>query len=366
MGIICVNVCLAVCTQSDVDSQPQAVAKPGPDAGSRPQLTTAAEESKSHVDMGGPDSPEESSSSKKVVKVVRRVVRRVIPAGTEQPNQPAVSEAAKAASAADSALKTTRAGGEDRDDISMGLTSLMGRSRTKEHRPRTRTQDRKEDVKEEVKQEEEKEKVEEEEERPTVVKTEEAAPTPAPAPDPAPPKSNPLSPPAGFLPAPKPDPLAPPAGFIPVPKQNLLIPPPGFIPARKSSPVPPKQNPLARPPGFVPVIKTDLLAPPARFIPKPHPVAKKTEVLSEKVHVCYLTSGWSLSCGNNTDITVHVHASPHNVYPERHLQLEQICFWIMTTVTSLKSGIIISPEVQAELSISDKNQPRYNEATPNK
>ncbi|XP_076607094.1 uncharacterized protein LOC143333045 [Chaetodon auriga] len=260
---------------SDVDrSQPQAVTKPGPDAGSSPQLpASTAEESNSNVDMGGPDSPEESSSGKKVVKVVRRVIRRVTPASTEQPNQPAVPEAAKTASAADSVLKTTRTAREDKDDISMGLTSLMGRSRTKEHRPRTRTQDRKEDVKEEVKQEDEKEKVEE---KPTEDKSEEATPTPAP--DLAPPKSNPLSPPAGFVPAPKPDHLAPPAGFIPVHKQNLLTPPSGFIP-RKSSPVPPKQNPLTRPPGFLPVIKTDPLAPPAGFIPKPRPlVVKKPEV----------------------------------------------------------------------------------------
>lgn len=252
------------------------------------------------------DAPKEewSSSGKKVVRVVRRVVRRVIPAGTEQQNQPAVSEAAKAASTADSGPKTTKAANEDKDDISMGLTSLMGRGRTKDHRPRTRTQDRKEDVTEDVKQEEEKEKLEEEGEKPTVEKTEEG--TSAPAPNLAPPKSNPLGPPG-----PRPDPLAPPAGFIPVPKQNLLIPPPGFIPARKSSPVPPKQNPLARPPGFIPVTKTDPLAPPAGFIPKPRPVVvKKSEVLSEKkVHVCFLTSGWSMMCANNTDITVHIYAN---------------------------------------------------------
>ncbi|XP_044077959.1 unconventional myosin-XVIIIa-like isoform X12 [Siniperca chuatsi] len=259
----------------DVDSsQPQAVTKPGLDTGSGPQSTasTTAEESNSNVAMGGPDTPreEQSSSGKKVVRVVRRVVRRVVPARPEEQNQPAVSESAKAASAADSVLKTTKAAGEDKDDISTGLTSLMGRGRTKEHRPRTRTQDRKEDMKEEVKQEEDKGKVEEEEEKPTGEKTQEATSTSVPtttAPNPAPPKSNPL--------APKPDPLAPPAGFIPVPKQNLLTPPPGFIPARKSSPVPPKQNPLARPPGFIPIPKTDPLAPPAGFIPKPRPVAVK-------------------------------------------------------------------------------------------
>uniref|UniRef100_A0A8D0A3I4 Myosin XVIIIAa n=1 Tax=Sander lucioperca TaxID=283035 RepID=A0A8D0A3I4_SANLU len=243
--------------------------------------------------MGGSDTPgeEQSSSGKKVVRVVRRVVRRVVPAGTVEQNPSAVSESARAASAPDPALKTTRAAGQDKDDISMGLTSLMGRGRTKDHRPRTRTQDRKEDMKEEAKQEEEKGEVKEEEEKPTVEKTEEATSTSVPsttAPNPAPPKFNPLTPPAGFIPTPKPNPLAPPAGFIPLPKQNQLTPPPGFIPARKSSPVPPKQNPLARPPGFIPVPKTDPLAPPAGFIPKPRPIAVK------KPETTQLTSSPSL------------------------------------------------------------------------
>ncbi|XP_010771210.1 uncharacterized protein [Notothenia coriiceps] len=222
------------------------------------------------------DTPGEEQGGRKVVQVVRRIVRRVVPAQAEGQTQPVVSEPARAAFAADLLPKTSTRS----DDISMGLTSLMGRSRTKEHRPRTRTQDRKEDMKEEAKQEEEeKVAVEEKEEKPAVEKTEEATATNPTAPTPASPKVNPLTPPAGFIPAPKPNPLAPPVGFIPLPKQNLLTPPPGFIPARKPSPVPPRQNPLARPPGFVPVHKTDPLAPPAGFIPKPRPVAlKKPEV----------------------------------------------------------------------------------------
>ncbi|XP_068614961.1 unconventional myosin-XVIIIa-like [Brachionichthys hirsutus] len=215
--------------------------------------------------MGGSDAPkdEQGSSGRKVVRVVRRVVRRVIPASTEPRNQPAVHEAAKAASSADSTLRTTKNSNVDKDDISVGLTSLMGRRRTKEHRPRTRTQDRKEDTKDEVEQEQQEE---EEEAKPAAEKTEEAT------------AAAPLSPPVGFLPTPKPDPLAPPAGFIPVPKQKLLIPPPGFIPSRKTSPLQPNQNLLTRPPGFIPVIKTDSLAPPAGFIPKPRSAVKKPEV----------------------------------------------------------------------------------------
>lgn len=258
-----------VCIQPDVDpSSSQAVANPSVETAvvAQSSASSAAEELDCNGDMLNPDSSreEQASGGKKVVRVVRRVVRRVIPSGTEPQSQPVVPEAAKAA---ESGMMGARPGNVNKDDISMGLTSLMGRGRTKEHRPRTRTQDRKEEVKEEVKQEEA-EKVEEEEgeeKEDDAKKTAEATSANLP-----PAKSNPITPPA-----PKPDPLAPPAGFIPAPKQSLLTPPPGFIP-RRSSPV----NPLARPPGFIPVTKTDPLAPPAGFIPKPRPVAvKKTEVL---------------------------------------------------------------------------------------
>lgn len=263
---LCFYLPCSVCIQSDADtSPPHAVNKPGLDTGPQlPALTT--EEFSSNTEMGSSDPPkeEQSISGKKVVRVVRRVVRRVIPAGTEQQNQPPVSEASKAALTADSGLKTTKASNEDKDDISMGLTSLMGRGRTKEHRLRTRTQDRKEDVKDEVKKDEEKERTEEEGEEHT---------------NPSPPKP----------PVPKPDPLAPPAGFIPALKQNLLTPPTGFVPVQKSSPVPQKQNPLARPPGFIPVTRIDSLAPPTGFLPKPRPVAvKKPEVLIENKNVFLL------------------------------------------------------------------------------
>ncbi|XP_016523807.1 unconventional myosin-XVIIIa isoform X5 [Poecilia formosa] len=262
-------------TESD-SSQPQSVTNPVADTASGPQLTaSSAEGSKSNGAMVGPDTPEqeESTGGKKVVRVVRRVVRRVVPAGTEEQSQPTASN---------TTLTKPKAAGEDKDDISVGLASLMGRVRTKEHRPRTRTQDRKEDTKEEVKQqeEEEKEKAEEEEVKSSVEKQEEVSSVaPTAAPNPVPPKANPLTPPPGFLPPPKPNPLVPPAGFIPAPKQNPLTPPPGFIPAKLTSLAPSKQNLLMRPPGFIPVPKTDPLAPPAGFIPKPRLFGiKKPEV----------------------------------------------------------------------------------------
>eukprot|EP00063_Salmo_salar_P077370 XP_014052205.1 PREDICTED: unconventional myosin-XVIIIa-like isoform X8 [Salmo salar] len=245
--------------------------------------------------MGGPDPPaassrqestEDQGPTRKKGVVIRRVVRRVVPGVEEQPQAPS-TEPPKAAPIATSVPKTAPLSGtkDEKDDISMGLASLMGRGRTKDHRPRTRTQDRKED-----KEEEEEKEVESQE--PPAVKEDEApstsVSTPAP-PTPAPPKSNPTIPPTGFIPtpAPKANPLAPPPGFIPAPKTkaNPLAPPPGFIPA----PVPknnlfapppgfipaPRQNPLARPPGFIPAPKSDPLAPPPGFVPAPRSWAVK-------------------------------------------------------------------------------------------
>ncbi|KAJ7995871.1 hypothetical protein DPEC_G00231210 [Dallia pectoralis] len=189
----------------------------------------------------------------------KMVVRKEVSGPGEPPKAPAM---------ATSVPKICTSGRkEEKDDISMGLASLMGRGRTKEHRPRTRTrtQDRKEDKEEEAeKEEEEKEEIKEEIKEPAVVEAGEAPPTSVPTP--APPKLNPFTPPTGFIPAPKPkaNPLAPPPGFIPapIPKNNLFALPPGFIPA-------PKQTPVARPPGFIPALKSDPLAPPPGFVPAP-------------------------------------------------------------------------------------------------
>lgn len=268
--------------QSGADpSAAQGGTRPGLETESVPQSSASTE---IQSDMG--DEQAQSTGGKKVVRVVRRVVRRVIPAGPEQQSQP-VSDAVTAAT------RSTRASAEDRDDISVGLTSLMGRGRTKEHRPRTRTQDRKDDVKEEVRQEEDKERTGEEEEKEEEIREEPEIAAVAP-------QSKTVSPPV-----PKANPLAPPPGFIPAPKQNLLTPPPGFIPARKASPGPPKPNLLARPPGFIPVARTDPLAPPAGFIPKPRPFSiKKPEVLPAELTLLF-NSGWRMT----DDINIHLQPS---------------------------------------------------------
>lgn len=161
---------------------------------------------------------------------------------------------------------------EDGDDISVGLASLMGRARTKEHRSRVRAAERRDTQVESQQRNDESEMPSEEPQPSTQV-----------------PKADPLAPPIGFLPlkpnpsaAAKPNPLAPPPGFIPPPKPNPstqatpkpdpLAPPAGFVPA-------PKRDPFAPVAGFIPKPKVDPLAPPAGFIPAPRITAvRKPEV----------------------------------------------------------------------------------------
>ncbi|KAJ3589358.1 hypothetical protein NHX12_010203, partial [Muraenolepis orangiensis] len=126
----------------------------------------------------------------------------------------------------------------EKDDISAGLASLMGRGRTKEHRPRTRNQDRRDD--------------------------------PPPEPESEPPKAKDEEEVGGGRAetTAEPDPLAPPSGFIPASRSTFQTPRPISQTPRPSFQTP-RSDPLARPPGFVPVARTDPLAPPPGFIPKP-------------------------------------------------------------------------------------------------
>ncbi|XP_056299476.1 unconventional myosin-XVIIIa-like isoform X7 [Pseudoliparis swirei] len=351
---------------SDGDSsQPQGATKPGLDTESGPQSTAAsAEESNSTAAMSGSDSLGEEPSSRGQTVFVRRVVRRVVPAGTGEQNQ-----SAGAASAADSqTLRSTRPARQDKDDISAGLASLMGRGRTKEHRPRTRTQDRKEDMKDEEKQqaeEEEKEEAEEEEEKATVEKTEEVLSVPTTtAPNHAQLKVNTLTPPVGFIPSPKPNPLAPPAGFIPLPKPNLLTPPPGFIPARKLEGQ--KQNPLARPPGFIPVQRTDSLAPPAGFIPKPRLVAvKKPESKPVEDPVAILQAAHSAAAKGKTEEQITAERAWYNT--ERVWLVHKDGF-SMATLLKTEAGSLPEGKVkiclESDGSLLDVDEDNVEKANP--
>lgn len=238
---------------------------------------------------------------KKVIKVVRRVVRKVLPSDegeTTSPTQPLdkAPEASKpeaepvkskpnvtsAFSFKHDTIKT-----EDKDDISQGLTSLMVRGRTREPRPRLRKDEKLELEKNIEKKEEQVELQEKKQElqdpqklnleastpgsgiqevKSTVNQTsttsERSAPTPSKFPH-----SRPMSlpPVVGFIPTPKPTPLSPPPGFIPAPK------PTG---AKKLTPVStPSPTPVAQ--------KSSPLPPSSRFIPASKPSPTATPVSSQ-------------------------------------------------------------------------------------
>ncbi|XP_041660084.1 unconventional myosin-XVIIIa isoform X10 [Cheilinus undulatus] len=245
---------------------------------------------------------------KKVVKVVRRVVRKVLPREEDEapvtskpsgkvpeaakpvtelvkPVQAPAPVAPKAPAVSGFSFKHDVIKTEDKDDFSRGLTNFMVRGRTREPRPRIRKDDRPERMELEKKNENKEEQAEPEEkkedkmltqpqqvsQRPaasgpvtqevksSVVALKQTNKTPEPsAPAPSKPThSRPTSFPtvSGFIPPPKPSSLAPPPGFVPAPKPAT---------ATKIAPV--------NPPSASPVVqKAAIPSPQSRIVPPPKP-----------------------------------------------------------------------------------------------
>ncbi|XP_077064512.1 myosin-XVIIIa isoform X6 [Siphateles boraxobius] len=232
----------------------------------------------------------QDGTRKKVVKVVRRVVRRVLPTEEDraaipatmspeppkpvlEPPKPEPASVPKVVKVPVFSFKHDTIKKEERDDISAGLTNLMSRGRTREPRHRIRNNEpaEKEDVKPVEKSEVN--EISEPTQNKTLPKLEASQclkleqQTSAPATTSTTLKS-PVSPPVGFIPASKPNPLSPPSGFVPTPKPIGFVPnskPPtlspsvGFIPAPKPSPITPA--------GFVPIAPS--VSPPSAPIPDP-------------------------------------------------------------------------------------------------
>lgn len=241
-------------------------------------------------------------SRKKVVKVVRRVVRRVLPAeedaaattampsvpqtAVEQPKpletpKPTLAFVPKIMKMPVFSFKHDSIKKEEKDDISAGLASLMSRGRTREPRPRPHREDHME-IQEE-KKEDNAEKKEGSETVVTNVKKPEAGETapklkenisvslPPSGPAVSSPVRSPVAPPVGLVSASKITNQSQPPGFIPPPKPSISAAPARVTPAPKPAGfVPaPKPPPLSSPPGFIPAPKTSPLTPPSGFIPKP-------------------------------------------------------------------------------------------------
>lgn len=237
---------------------------------------------------------------KKVVKMVRRVVRKVLPTEEEEttmPTQPShkapAAEAVQAVLAPASVSKAPTMSGfsfkhdvikmEDKDDISRGLTNLMVRGRTREPRPRVWRDERPEKIELEKNNEKTVGKVAESEEKKedkTTLKPhkinhkpmsasqgiQEAKPSVV-AVNPTSTSSEHSSPKSSKSTHSRPTSLPPVVGFIPVPKPSHLSPPPGFIPAPKPTAV--KKPTPTNPPATPVAQKNPSLTPPSRFIPAP-------------------------------------------------------------------------------------------------
>ncbi|XP_063762319.1 uncharacterized protein LOC134879753 [Eleginops maclovinus] len=256
---------------------------------------------------------------KKVVKVVRRVVRKVVPTEEDEtavPTKPSdiapqaakpAAEPVKAVPASVSKAPVMSAFSfkhdviktEEKDDISRGLTNLMVRGRTREPRPRISRDERPEKIGLEKQIEKKEEKVvepevikEERKEDKTTLKPQEvdhkptssgpvtrdvkspvAVNSPSKAISSKSTHSRPLSLPpiVGFIPAPKPSPMSPPPGFVPAPRSTSATKPvpPNPPSATKPSPTNPPSATKPSPANFHSATKPSPANPPSVTKPSP-------------------------------------------------------------------------------------------------
>lgn len=281
------------------------------------------------VSAGGMENADDQGlTRKKVVKVVRRVVRKVLPldeAETKASNQQSdrIPEAprlevepvkAKPNAMSGFMFKHDAIKTEDRDDISQGLTSLMVRGRTREPRPRLPRKDERLEServgeKKEGKPEGEEKKQEVQDSPNPILSTTSPAPnaqqvkstvnrnstatpersTPAVS---KPAHSRPMSLPAvvGFIPAPKPTPLSPPPGFVPAPKlasakrQAPVSTPSPTLASQKPSPMSTSSRsiPASKPPLTTTPVRPEPVSPkPGPQSPSPGPIAPDQPSVSQ-------------------------------------------------------------------------------------
>lgn len=265
-----------MCVQSDSECSMSAQSQPVVDGGGG----GTSRDPPASFRVSDPSAEPRSNSIITGLSQARRVVSRV---KEEPPPTPVPNKLASTATSVPKSSKSPTTASHD-DDISAGLTSLMGRGRTKDHRARSRAGREAKEIEESPK---------------PVEETKQEAPDNTSPPAPVVTKSD-TSPTMEFDPAPKPDPVKLSTESIPKAKPDPLAPPPGFIPSSKSTPSapppclspPPKPDPLAPPvvpapkrdpfapvAGFIPRAKVDPLAPPTGFIPAQRPIAvRKPEV----------------------------------------------------------------------------------------
>ncbi|XP_047450750.1 unconventional myosin-XVIIIa isoform X9 [Mugil cephalus] len=255
---------------------------------------------------------------KKVVKVVRRVVRKVLPTEQDEASVPPqkTDKAPEAAKPAAELAKTTPAPAslskaqrmsafsfkhdviktEDKEDVSRGLMNLMVRGRTRELRPQIRKDERPERLELEKENQKKEEKAEPEEkgkeikDNKTTLKSHDVNHNTIT--DPSPPVKDAISPvvavkpngtasvgsapPSSKLTASRPLSRPTVVGFIPPPTKHLA-PPPGFIPAPKPTAAA-KSTTTNTPPAGPLAPKSSSLSPPSHSVPTPKvsPISPKS------------------------------------------------------------------------------------------
>nr|XP_057935134.1 unconventional myosin-XVIIIa isoform X3 [Doryrhamphus excisus] len=220
-------------------------------------------------------SNDQTPTRKKVVKVVRRVVRKVLPSGVEESTPPTQSSdnpevangpvstpalSSKAPAMAAFSFKHDTVKTEDKHDVSRGLSKLMMRGRTRmrknEHMETEETQKKEEkpdETEEAVKEDKCSSKPQEGSRQPSAsaLAVQEVTSRVTPVPGRSVPSNKSIPHPAVSRPSHSKQSVLPQVvGFIPAPKPSSLHPPPGFIPVTRptaSTRVIPS-NPTPRPP----------------------------------------------------------------------------------------------------------------------
>lgn len=224
--------------------------QPTPAPRSEEEQSAAADASAADGDLPGTD------ARRKMVKVVRRVVRKVLPlekseagAAVAMPTQASVPSPGSRPAPGAASFSFKHESIRTEDEVLPGLTSLMARGRTREPRPRPHRDQRQDKLELERMREKRADLEEEKEERHALQPSGPVTPE-VPPPAATPTRSRPTSLPAvvGFLPPAKPATLAPPPGFIPAPKPatRKLAPPPQE-PAPTSLPRPIQTPPPSSP-----------------------------------------------------------------------------------------------------------------------
>nr|XP_057935132.1 unconventional myosin-XVIIIa isoform X2 [Doryrhamphus excisus] len=353
-------------------------------------------------------SNDQTPTRKKVVKVVRRVVRKVLPSGVEESTPPTQSSdnpevangpvstpalSSKAPAMAAFSFKHDTVKTEDKHDVSRGLSKLMMRGRTRmrknEHMETEETQKKEEkpdETEEAVKEDKCSSKPQEGSRQPSAsaLAVQEVTSRVTPVPGRSVPSNKSIPHPAVSRPSHSKQSVLPQVvGFIPAPKPSSLHPPPGFIPVTRptaSTRVIPS-NPTPRPPPCHstsaastphPSVSSGPLSPP-ELISAPDPTGSKqketpispTEEAEKRLMRIFSTPGSVEEDSAALLPASHAAAKQSQVKTEEQIAAEQAWYgsekvWLvhkegfsLATVVKTEPGVLSEGKVRIKLESDD-------------